>query len=112
MVALVNRYQLVRSDASGHGKCTDVVDHAALDWRDEVRQRAIRLAVANLLLLAEHVEDDQGIPAGCGARSIQDDVFAVGIGWPEAIYATQREQPLAHDTREQRLRMIVQLTCS
>jgi hypothetical protein len=61
VIGFVPPHELVRAESSGYRKGAKVIDDPALGRRNEVGQRAIRLAISDRLLLPQHVESNQGI---------------------------------------------------
>ena len=64
-------------------------------------------AVGDRFLLPQHVESHE--LAGVLAIAVDHDVVAFARGGPEAVDAGRRQQLLADDAIEQRLRAVVQL---
>ena len=109
MIALEAAHQIVGADASRDREHADVVGDPALARGDEVRQRAIRPAVGDRLLLPQHRQ-----PRELRAQRVvlvDDDVVAVARGRPEAVDAAFAVSSFSSTIRfKQRLRVVVELT--
>ena len=90
--------QILQADPARNREGSDMVRQAGFLWRNEVGERAARLATFPVGLLAEEVESF-GYFFPLVVR-VQLDIIARGIGGEKTIYAARRDQFLLNDDIE------------
>ncbi len=107
VLGLEAMHELVGSQTRGDSEGTQVVFAAAIDRRDEIRQRVERLLPLSLPLLPQRVKaSDLAIAI---VVRVDGNVVADRCRGPEAINAPRREQLFLHDTVKQPLGIVEEL---
>src|SRR5581483_709991 len=102
VLRLEPRRELVEAETGGDRERADVVAPGA-GRSDVVREAAIGARVAVGGLLPEERE------AGAAVVIVDNDIVAVGRRRPEAVDTPRRDQPVADDLVEERLRVVEEL---